>query len=84
MKQKNANNEMGRTRKSQARPKNKGLGYVMGHRMRAPRLTKWAYGYFALYMGLPFLLLMGLIDVALWAIFRFGFDSCYGILCLAN
>ena len=29
-----------------------------------------------------FMLAMVLLDVLFYAIFRFGFDSCYGVLCL--
>ncbi|NMM46152.1 hypothetical protein HH303_16790 [Rhodospirillaceae bacterium KN72] len=31
-----------------------------------------------------FMLAMILLDILFYAIFRFGFDSCYGVLCLLN
>jgi len=46
-----------------------------------PKLTVWAFLLGGLYFALPFLAVMLLLDVVFYAIFRYGFDSCYGILC---
>lgn len=45
-----------------------------GRPTRAPRLTKRTIAWF---LGGCLLL-----DVALWALFHFGFARCYGVLCL--
>ena len=55
---------------------------VMGHRLPPPRLTGWAVAYGLAYIGGPVLLAAGLLDLIGYAVFRFGLDRCYGLLCL--
>jgi len=47
----------------------------------APRPTPWAALYVLLYLGLPAIGILGLIDLVLFLVFRYGFDRCYGIAC---
>ena len=44
-------------------------------------ITRWGVAYFAWYVLLPVLLLLGAIDAALYVVFTYGFDSCYGVFC---
>lgn len=55
---------------------------VRGYRIPKPRLTGWGWFYIAIFIGLPAIGTLLLLDIALWAVFRFGLDSCYGVLCL--
>lgn len=55
---------------------------VMGHRIPPPQLTLWAWGRLAQYLLLPFFGALFLLDLLFYLIFRYGFDSCYGVLCL--
>lgn len=54
---------------------------VRGYRIPKPRVTPYGWFYLALFLGLPAIGFLLMIDIALWAVFRFGFDSCYGVLC---
>ena len=54
----------------------------MGHRIPPPRLTLWAWGRLMQYLLLPFFGALFLLDLLFYLIFRYGFDSCYGVLCL--
>lgn len=47
----------------------------------APRPTPWAAVYAALYIGVPAIAALGLADLILYLVFRYGFDRCYGIGC---
>jgi flagellar biogenesis protein FliO len=54
---------------------------VRGHRLPAPRLTKAAKRLIVTRLVLPFLLVLALLDLLIWAVARYGFDSCYGVWC---
>jgi hypothetical protein len=51
---------------------------VKGHRLPTPHLTGWGY----LYVLLPVFVILAVLDALLYLIFRYGFDSCYGLWCL--
>ena len=59
-----------------------GLQSVKGVVIAKPRVTAWGWWYLFCFGVLPFLGAMLLLDSILWAVMRFGFNSCYGILCL--
>ena len=54
----------------------------MGHTIAPPRLTVWAYVYVVLLFIGPFLLILALVDLALFFFFQEVLDSCYGVFCL--
>lgn len=54
---------------------------VHGHVIPAPRLTRHALRRFVVWIALPILLLLLLLDVALYVVFRDVFGVCYGVLC---
>ena len=54
----------------------------MGHSLPPPRLTMWAWGRLAQYLLLPFFGGLLLLDIIFYLIFRYGFEACYGVLCL--
>ena len=54
---------------------------VMGHKIDRPHLTKWGYRALLLYVGVPSVLFLLLLDIFLYFLFRYAFDSCYGIFC---
>jgi len=54
---------------------------VKGYYIPPPKPRLAAFGLAMIYAGLPFLLAMALLDVILWAIAKYGFASCYGVLC---
>ncbi len=54
---------------------------VMGHKIDRPRVTKWGYRSLLLYVGLPSVLILLLLDIFLFLLFRYAFGSCYGIFC---
>ncbi len=62
-------------RKSNAAP-------VRGWHAPGPRFTRWAAVYFVAFVVAPILGLALLLDVALYLLFRYAFESCYGVLCL--
>jgi hypothetical protein len=47
----------------------------------APRPTKWAAIYVLLYLGIPAVGILALLDLVLFLVFRYGFGRCYGIGC---
>ncbi len=57
------------------------LKTVMGHKLAPQRLTAWAYSLGFLYVGIPFLGGLALLDILLTLIARYGFNTCYGLLC---
>lgn len=57
------------------------LQTVKGHCIPAPRLTKWGLYYLCLYVIAPFLGSLLMLDIILYCIFKFGFNTCYGLLC---
>lgn len=54
---------------------------VRGHVLRPPRPTRWAVLYVLLYLGLPVVLVLALLDLALWWLFAALLGRCYGIIC---
>lgn len=54
-------------------------GPAAGKQARKPRFSGMRITWKA--VGL-FMLLMVLLDVMFYAVFKFGFDSCYAMLCL--
>jgi len=46
-----------------------------------PRPTLWAAFYAFLYLGLPIIGILLILDLVLYAVFRFGFGECYGFWC---
>ncbi|MGV6820681.1 MAG: hypothetical protein ACWA5T_09325 [Parvularcula sp.] len=51
-------------------------------RFRPPHLTATGVRVILQYLALPILLALTVIDFGLYLVFRFGFDRCYGVLCL--
>lgn len=56
-------------------------GTVMGVDAPGPRLTHAAIWLAVRLVGLPLLLTLGVIDVAIWAIGWFGWGVCLGFWC---
>jgi len=54
---------------------------VCGVEAPPPRPTLWAVWYALLLVGLPAVGFLALLDLVLYAIFRFGLDRCYGLWC---
>jgi hypothetical protein len=54
---------------------------VHGHVIPAPRLTRKALVAFLAYVAAPALLVLLMLDVALYFAFRNVFGLCYGVLC---
>lgn len=54
---------------------------VRGVEAPPPRPTLWAVWYGLLYGGLPLVGVLLLLDLVLYAVFRFGFGRCYGLWC---
>ena len=55
---------------------------VKGHTLPAPRLTRAGYRMIARQIIAPLLGGLLALDVLLYVIFRYGFNQCYGVLCL--
>lgn len=55
---------------------------VRGLHLPPPRPTRWALGYLLLYLGLPLVGLLALLDLALYLLFTEVLGRCYGIFCL--
>ena len=55
---------------------------VKGYRLAPARYTLGLWWAAAKYFLLPFLLLLGGLDAALYIYFREVLDRCYGIFCL--
>lgn len=55
---------------------------IHGYVIPAPRFTRWALVYFLKFVAAPALLLLLLLDVALYVLFRDWLGACYGVLCL--
>ena len=56
----------------------------MGHEITAPKPTKWAFFYILKYIGLPVCMILTGLDILLYFIFKYAFNSCYGLFCLIN
>ncbi|MEM9988201.1 MAG: hypothetical protein AAF723_01680 [Pseudomonadota bacterium] len=50
--------------------------------MPSPRLTGTALRLMLLYIALPMIVGLALIDVILFLVFKYAFGSCYGVWCL--
>lgn len=57
---------------------------VRGHIIEPPRPTKKAFLLAALYLGVPMIGFLLMLDVLLYAIFELVLDRCYGIFCLIS
>lgn len=55
---------------------------VRGYRIPPPRPTRWALAYALLYLGLPVVALLALLDLLLYGIVTLGLGRCYGLACL--
>ncbi|MBN66431.1 MAG: hypothetical protein CMM94_02545 [Rickettsiales bacterium] len=55
---------------------------IKGYHLRKPRLTRQAFLYALLYLALPFLAVLALLDMALYFYFKHVLGTCYGIMCL--
>lgn len=55
--------------------------HIKGQHYPRPKLTLAAYWLFARKVMLPVFLALLLADALLYAVMRFGFDSCYGAFC---
>lgn len=55
---------------------------VRGHDLPPPRPTRWAVLYALLYLGLPLLGALALLDIVLYLLVTVVLGRCYGILCL--
>ncbi len=55
---------------------------VKGHTLPAPRLTRAGYLVIARHIIAPLLGGLLALDIVLYLIFRYGFNQCYGVLCL--
>ena len=53
---------------------------VMGHTIPEPRITLGAIGLILLYIGLPILVVTGLMDLAMQLVF----GVCTGVWCIAQ
>ncbi len=57
------------------------LEKIHGLAIPAPRFTRWALAYFLKFVLLPALLILLLLDIALYFVFRDWLGACYGVLC---
>lgn len=55
---------------------------IMGHTIPRPHATVWVWVRLAQYLILPFFGGLLALDMLFYLIFRYGLDSCYGVLCL--
>ena len=55
---------------------------VAGYALPPPRPTVWAALYLLLYLGLPLLAVLFLVDLGLYLGFTLLLGRCYGIACL--
>lgn len=55
---------------------------VQGHILPPPRPTRWAVIYALVYLGLPLIGVLALIDLLLWWAFDRLLGWCYGVACL--
>lgn len=49
---------------------------------KPPKLTASGFWLAFKYLGLPFLGILALLDLLLYALFYYGFGRCYGVMCL--
>lgn len=55
---------------------------VRGHCLPPPRPTRWVLVYLLLYVGLPLIGLLALLDLLLYALVTGVLGRCYGLACL--
>ncbi len=46
------------------------------------KITRWGLLYGLWYVGVPLLMVLAVIDVAMYVLFKHVLDSCYGVFCL--
>ena len=54
---------------------------IRGHSAPAPRLTRWGVLAILVYLGLPLLAALVLVDLLLYLAFTRLLGRCYGLLC---
>ena len=57
-------------------------GAVKGLLLPAPHLTRGGLWLILRYLAFPLLAALFALDVVLYFVFKYAFDSCYGVLCL--
>ncbi len=57
---------------------------VAGHFLPPPRPTRWAVLYALALVGLPLVLVLLLLDAALYLVFTLLLDRCYGLACFLS
>lgn len=57
-------------------------GTVRGRHLPPPRPTRWAVAYLLLYLGLPIVGLLALLDLILYGVLTLWLGRCYGVACL--
>lgn len=60
----------------------KEVSSIDGHVIPPPRWTRHARRKALMWVGLPLTAGLFLVDGLLFLLFRYGFDSCYGVFCL--
>lgn len=55
---------------------------VHGHHLPPPRPTRWALLYALVYLGLPLVGLLALLDLVLYLVVTVLLGRCYGLHCL--
>ncbi|MEO0399080.1 MAG: hypothetical protein AAF224_06600 [Pseudomonadota bacterium] len=55
---------------------------VKGFSLPAPHLTRGGVWLMLRYLAAPLLAALLAFDVLMYFVFRYAFDSCYGVLCL--
>ena len=57
---------------------------VRGLTIPPPRPTRWALLYALVFVGLPFVAALALLDLGLWWFFETVLGRCYGVFCLLS
>lgn len=54
---------------------------VAGRAVPGPRLTRWGALMIVVWLGLPLLVVLGLLDLLLYLVFALWLGRCYGLAC---
>lgn len=57
---------------------------IKGFYLAPPKITLQGIIMLLKYIALPVLTGLLFVDIIFYAVFKFGFDTCYGILCAAK
>lgn len=57
------------------------MASVGGRRVPGPRLTAWGALMIVVWLGLPLLAVLALLDLALYLVFTQMLSRCYGLAC---